>query len=88
VAAKKGPTKVELEALAREEMVLRVRASVASGRGKSMFDGEVRNFGPMCRCGIRRKPSGISKHVADDGLCIVHPDKPPEPYVPGAGGKP
>ncbi len=82
--AARGPTKAELEAQAREEMILRVRASVEEGRGKSMFDGEVSSFGPMCRCGVPRKPPGISKYINDDGLCTVHPDRPAQPWVRGA----
>lgn len=85
MAAKKGPTKAELEAKAREEMIVRVRASVEAGRGKSMFDGVTSSFGPMCRCGVYRKPPGLTRHVVDDGLCTVHPDKAAQPYVRGAG---
>lgn len=44
---------------------------------------EMPMFGAQCRCGVPRKPPGLAKHVIDDGKCIVHPDKPPEPYVPG-----
>jgi len=80
----KPPTKAELEARAREEMILRVRASVAAGRGKSMFDDPPASHGAMCRCGVPRKPAGISRHVNDDGLCTVHPDRPPQPWVLGA----
>lgn len=80
----KGPTKAELAAVAREEMILRVRRSVAEGRGKSMFDGAPASHGPQCRCGVPRKPPGISKHVNDDGMCIVHPEREPQPYVRGA----
>lgn len=92
MAAKKGPTKAELEALARQEMILRVRASVEAGRGKSMFetdDPETLNrfHGAMCRCGVRRKPGGLSRFVVDDGLCTVHPGRAAQPFVPGAGGK-
>jgi hypothetical protein len=53
----KGPTKAELEAIARQAMIERVRASVEEGRGKSMFEGAERH-GPMCRCGVPRKPPG------------------------------
>ncbi len=86
----KGPTKAELEVRAREEMIARIRVSIAEGRGKSMFDIEDssnldRFHGAMCRCGIPRKPAGISRHVDDDGLCVVHPDRPAQPYVRGAG---
>ncbi|MCX4912855.1 hypothetical protein [Streptomyces sp. NBC_00687] len=38
---------------------------------------------PTCRCGVLRKPQGLAKYIDDDGLCVVHPDKPPQPYVPG-----
>lgn len=91
MAARKGPTKAELEAKAREEMILRVRASVEAGRGKSMFDTDDpatlnRFHGVMCRCGVRRKPGGLSLHVTDDGLCPAHPDRPAQPYVPGVTG--
>lgn len=84
-ARKKAPTKAELEARKREEMILRVRASVEERRGKSMFDNAGASHGPMCRCGVPRKPPGISKHVNDDGRCTVHPDRPPQPWTRGAG---
>lgn len=45
----------------------------------------IRSLGPTCRCGVRRKPAGLAKHVIDDGLCVVHPERPPQPYVPGVG---
>jgi len=61
-----------------------IRASVAEGRGKSMFDTDSKLFGPNCRCGVPRKPPGIMKHVDDDGLCVVHPDMPPQPWTRGA----
>lgn len=84
----KGPTKAELEALARQEMIVRVRASVAESRGRSMFDdpdGSLdRMHGPMCRCGVPRKPPGTSRHVNDDGRCAVHPDRGPQPWTRGA----
>ncbi len=90
MAAKKGPTKAELELKARDEMIARVRVSVEAGRGKSMFETDDREtldrfHGPMCRCGVRRKPGGLSLHVVDDGLCTVHPDKAAQPFVPGIG---
>jgi hypothetical protein len=90
MAVKKGPTKAELEAKAREEMAKRIRVSVEEGRGKSMFDVDDstdmdRMHGPMCRCGVPRKPPGISKHVNDDGRCTVHPDREPQPWTRGAG---
>lgn len=70
------------------ERVAEIRESVARGRGRSMFDDPTpdmdRFHGPMCRCGVPRKPSGISKHVDDDGLCTVHPDGAPQPWVRGA----
>lgn len=63
----------------------RIRASVAEGRGKSMFaEGGIRLFGPNCRCGVPRKPPGIMRHVDDDGLCVVHPDALPQPWTRGA----
>lgn len=65
------------------EIVKRIRDSVEQGRGKSMFDQESRMFGPNCRCGVPRKPPGIMKYVDDDGLCVVHPDKPPQPWTRG-----
>ncbi len=46
---------------------------------------EIKGLGPTCRCGVHRKPAGLTKHVIDDGKCIVHPDKPAEKYVRGAG---
>lgn len=45
-----------------------------------------RFYGVQCRCGVPRKPSGIAKHVEDDGMCFVHPDAPPQPWARGAGG--
>lgn len=87
MAARKGPTKAEIEAEARKAMISRIRASVADGRGKSMFDDAVGvSHGPMCRCGVPRKPPGISKHVSDDGRCTVHPDRAPQPWTRGAEG--
>lgn len=71
-----------------DDVVQRIRDSVIAGRGKSMFrePGEpMPLFGAQCRCGINRKPAGLAKHVEDDGLCIVHPEKPPQPWVRGAG---
>lgn len=86
MAKPKKKTKADLEAEAREAMVARVRLSVEERRGKSMFDdANDRMHGAMCRCGVPRKAPGISKHVNDDGLCTVHPDRPPQPWVKGAG---
>jgi len=66
------------------EVAERIRESVAAGRRKSMFeDVNPRMFGIQCRCGVRRKPPGLAKHVNDDGMCPVHPEKPAQPYVPG-----
>lgn len=84
MVVKKGPTKAEREAAARQAMTERIRKSVEAGRGKSMFDGEIASHGPQCRCGVPRKPPGISRHVNDDGLCVVHPDRPPQPWTRGA----
>lgn len=73
----------------KDEMITRVRASIEAGKGRSMFDNPTpamnRLHAAMCRCGVPRKPSGISKHVNDDGLCTVHPDRPAQPWVRGAG---
>jgi hypothetical protein len=74
---------------ARQEMTERIRQSIEEGRGRSMFDTDDptdldRFHGAMCRCGVPRKPAGISRHVADDGLCTVHPDRPAQPWVLGA----
>jgi len=66
------------------EVKAAIAASVAEGRGKSMFSDENNLFGPNCRCGVPRKPPGIMKHVDDDGLCVVHPDLPPQPWTRGA----
>lgn len=67
----------------------RIRLSVEEGRGKSMFPSDPAEdmplFGAQCRCGVPRKPGNISKHVNDDGLCIVHPDQPVQPWTRGAG---
>lgn len=72
------------------ERLEEIRLSALAGRHKSMFDDPTpdmdRFHGPTCRCGVRRKPPGLAKHVVDDGKCVIHTDKPPEPYVPGAGG--
>ncbi len=72
-----------------ERVAARIRASVESGRGKSMFPDDpaavMPLFGAQCRCGVPRKPPGIMKHVNDDGLCIAHPDRPPQPWTRGAG---
>lgn len=67
-----------------------IRLSAEATRGKSMFDVEDstnmdRFHGAMCRCGVDRKPPGLAKMVADDGLCTVHPDMPPQKWVRGAG---
>lgn len=71
------------------ERLEEIRASAADGRGRSMFDDPTpemdRLHGPMCRCGVPRKPAGTSKHVDDDGKCTVHPDAPAQPWVRGAG---
>jgi hypothetical protein len=67
-----------------------IRQSVEAGRGRSMFASPTpemnRLHGPMCRCGVHRKPSGLAREVADDGRCTVHPDAPVEPYVRGVTG--
>lgn len=69
-----------------DDRLKEIRMSIAARHGKSMFEGaENRLFGPTCRCGIYRKPPGLAKHVIDDGLCTVHPEVAPQPYVPGAG---
>lgn len=75
-----------------DELKEKIRLSAEATRGRSMFDppGGVtddldRFHGAMCRCGVARKPPGISAKVNDDGLCTVHPDKPPQPWVRGAG---
>lgn len=64
------------------ERLEEIRASVASGRHKSMFDDPTpdmeRFHGPMCRCGLFRKPAGLAKHVIDDGRCTAHPDREPQ----------
>ena len=64
-----------------------IRKSAEASRGRSMFDNPTpdmdRFHGAMCRCGVPRKASGISKHVNDDGLCTVHPDRSPQPWVEG-----
>lgn len=62
-----------------EGVVERIRASIREPRDDAWYD----SLQPMCRCGLRRKPGGLSKHVDDDGQCFVHPGRPPEPYVPG-----
>jgi hypothetical protein len=67
-----------------EDIGERIRESVEAGRGLSMFDQGGRKFGPNCRCGIHRKPPGLARHVADDGLCPVHPDREPQPWSRGA----
>jgi hypothetical protein len=73
-----------------DEVRERIRASVEAGRGLSMFDNPTpemeRMHGVQCRCGVPRKPGGISKHVDDDGICPAHPDKPPQSWTRGAGG--
>lgn len=73
----------------RPARLAEIRESVAAGRGKSMFADPTpemnRMHGAMCRCGVHRKPSGLARHVIDDGKCTVHPDGVPEPYVRGAG---
>jgi hypothetical protein len=67
-----------------DETAARIRASVEKGRGKSMFPDDPAEgmpmFGPQCRCGVPRKPPGA---VNDDGLCVVHPDRPPQPWTRG-----
>lgn len=72
-----------------DEVRERIRASVEEGRGRSMFDNPTpemnRMHGVQCRCGVPRKPPGISKHVDDDGLCFVHPEQPPQQWTRGAG---
>jgi hypothetical protein len=69
-----------------DELKESIRASVEEGRGRSMFDGAPASHGAMCRCGLARKPPGLALHVQDDGICVVHPDRPPQPWVRGAGG--
>lgn len=65
-----------------------IRESVAASRGRSMFADPTpdmdRFHGAMCRCGVHRKPKGLAVHSADDGLCTVHPERQPQPYVRGA----
>jgi hypothetical protein len=83
-AKKKGQASISPERLAE------IRASVESGRGRSMFDDPTpamnRFHGPMCRCGVHRKGPGLARHSADDGRCTVHPEARPEPYVRGVSG--
>lgn len=68
------------------ELRAAIAVSVEEGRGKSMFDSaSPRMHGAMCRCGVPRKPPGLAKHVADDGLCPVHPGQPPQRWSRGAG---
>lgn len=68
-----------------DEVKERIRESVEAGRGKSMFDGaNSKTHAAMCRCGVPRKPPGISKHINDDGLCPVHPEAPPQRWTRGA----
>lgn len=69
-----------------------IRLSAEATRGRSMFDPADGNttdmdrfHGAMCRCGVDRKPPGISRMVNDDGLCTVHPDVAPQKWVRGAG---
>jgi hypothetical protein len=80
MAARKAAPKHALS----EERKAEIRASADETRGRSMFDGETPGFGPQCRCGVPRKPPGLAKHVQDDGMCVVHPDKPPQPWTRGA----
>jgi hypothetical protein len=65
-----------------------IRLSVAESRGRSMFADPTpdmdRFHGAMCRCGVHRKPKGLAVHSADDGMCTVHPERQPQPYVRGA----
>lgn len=75
-----------------EERKAEIRASAEATRGRSMFDpadgvtDDLDRFhGAQCRCGVPRKPPGISRHVNDDGLCVVHPEVPPQKWVRGAG---
>lgn len=73
-----------------DETKAAIAASVAQGRNRSMFDTDDptdldRFHGAQCRCGVPRKPSGLAKHVEDDGLCVVHPDQPVQPWTRGAG---
>lgn len=71
-----------------DETKARIKESVEATRGKSMFPDDPATpmalFGAQCRCGVRRKPPGLAKHVTDDGLCMVHPDRPPQPWTRGA----
>lgn len=73
-----------------DERKAEIAASAEASRGKSMFDVEDssnmdRFHGAMCRCGVDRKPAGLARMVADDGLCTAHPNKPPQKWVRGAG---
>lgn len=80
-ARKKGQASISPERLAE------IRESVEAGRHRSMFSDPTpdmnRFHGPMCRCGVPRKPSGISRYVNDDGKCVIHAEELPEPYVRG-----
>lgn len=71
------------------ERLAEIRLSVQESHGRSMFAEPTpdmnRFHAAMCRCGVHRKPAGISKHVNDDGRCTVHPERAPQPYVRGAG---
>lgn len=67
--AGKKPTAGDLD----DVTVARIRQSIVDQRGKSMFEGAEGRSGPMCRCGLYRKPAGLAKHVVDDGSCPTHP---------------
>lgn len=64
------------------DRVEEIRAGIEATRGRSMFAGSAPAV--QCRCGVPRKPPGISKYVNDDGKCLVHPDREPERYTRGA----
>lgn len=80
-AAPKNQCKFHCCALT-DEVKASIRESTEEGRGRSMFEDA--EPAPMCRCGVPRKPPGVMRYVDDDGLCVVHPDKPPQPWTRGA----
>jgi hypothetical protein len=84
-SVKAGP-RVEKGAVSQQR-IEEIRQSARARRGRSMFADPTpemnRLHAPMCRCGVHRKPAGLSAHVQDDGKCTVHPDRPAEPYVRG-----
>lgn len=71
--------KAKKAAVISDERLAEIRAG-ARRRGSWISGASLK---PTCRCGVLRKPPGLAKHIDDDGLCVVHPDKPPQPYVPG-----